>query len=142
MALALNIQWGLSGVFNLGIAGFFAIGAYASALMIGTPDPDHWGSFGLPLPVGIVVAMLASGAMAVVIGAATIRLRSDYLAIATLGVAEIIRLMIKNEAELTGGVRGLAGIPSPFDSNNQLVMLAIVLIAIAVLYWLADMAHS
>lgn len=141
MALALNIQWGLSGVFNLGIAGFFAIGAYASALMTGAPDPDHWGSFGLPLPVGIVVAMMASGAMAFVIGAATIRLRSDYLAIATLGIAEIIRLVIKNEGELTGGVRGLAGIPSPFDANNQLVMLAIVLIAIALLYWLADRAR-
>ncbi|MDA3920422.1 MAG: branched-chain amino acid ABC transporter permease [Salinisphaera sp.] len=141
MALALNIQWGLSGVFNLGIAGFFAVGAYASALMTGAPDPEHWGGFALPLIVGIVAAMLTSGLVAFVIGAATIRLRSDYLAIATLGIAEIIRLVIKNEGEITGGVRGLTGIPSPFNSDNQLVMLAIVLIAVVVLYWLADRAR-
>lgn len=141
MALALNLQWGLSGVFNLGIAGFFAVGAYASALMTGAPTPDHWGGLGLPLPVGVLVAMLASGVLAFLIGAATIRLRSDYLAIATLGIAEIIRLIIKNAEGVTGGVRGIAGIPSPFHADSQLVMLVIVLVAIGVLYWLAERAR-
>lgn len=141
MALALNLQWGLSGVFNLGIAGFFAVGAYASALMTGAPTPDHWGAFAWPMPVGIVVAMASCGLLALVIGAATIRLRSDYLAIATLGIAEIIRLVIKNEGEVTGGVRGMLGIPKPFDSSSQLVMLGVVVVALVVLYWLVERAR-
>ncbi|AWN15501.1 branched-chain amino acid ABC transporter permease [Salinisphaera sp. LB1] len=141
LALGLNLQWGLSGVFNLGIAGFFAIGAYASALLTGAPDPGHWGGFSLPLPVGAIAAMIISGAVALVIGAATIRLRSDYLAIATLGIAEIIRLVIKNTGDLTGGVRGIAGIPSPFHADSQLVLLIVVLAVIVVLYWLVERAR-
>jgi len=141
MALALNLQWGLSGVFNLGIAGFFAVGAYASALMTGAPAADHWGGFALSLPVGIVVAMACCALLALVIGAATIRLRSDYLAIATLGIAEIIRLVIKNEGEVTGGVRGIVNIPKPFDSSSQLVMLAVVAGTLVVLYWLVERAR-
>ncbi|GAB3672596.1 branched-chain amino acid ABC transporter permease [Salinisphaera aquimarina] len=141
LALALNLQWGLSGLFNLGIAGFFAVGAYASALVTGPATPDHWGGFALPLPVGVAVAMLCSAVLAFVIGAATMRLRSDYLAIATLGIAEVIRLVIKNESELTGGVRGMSGIPSPFDAHSGLVMLIIVAITLVLIYWLVERAR-
>lgn len=141
LALGLNLQWGLSGVFNLGIAGFFAIGAYTSALITAAPTADHWGGLAMALPLGVIGAMLVSGAVALVIGAATIRLRSDYLAIATLGIAEIIRLVIKNSADVTGGVRGIAGIPKPFDSGNAWVMLAVVVVCLAVLYWLVERAR-
>ena len=141
LALALNMQWGLTGLFNLGIAGFYAVGAYASALLTTPPAAEHWGGLGLPMPVGVAVAMLASGLLAFVIGAATIRLRSDYLAIATLGIAEIIRLVIKNEMWLTGGVRGIAGVQPPFHTDNQLVMLAVVVVCLIVLYWLVERAR-
>lgn len=140
-ALALNLQWGLTGVFNLGIAGFFAVGAYASALMTTSPGAEHWGGLGMVMPVGVAVAMAMSGALAYVIGAATIRLRSDYLAIATLGIAEIIRLVIKNEMWLTGGVRGIAGIDRPFNTDNRLVMLGVVFACLAVLYFLVERAR-
>lgn len=141
MALGLNLQWGLSGVFNLGIAGFFAVGAYTSAILTAAPTPDHWGGFALALPAGAIAAMLACAVLAVIVGAATIKLRSDYLAIATLGIAEVIRMVIKNEGEITGGVRGIAGIPSPFDANDQLTTLALVLAALAVLFWLVERAR-
>lgn len=141
LALALNMQWGLTGLFNLGIAGFFAVGAYASALMTTPPAAEHWGGLGLPMPIGVAVAMVASGALAFIIGAATIRLRSDYLAIATLGIAEVIRLVIKNEMWLTGGVRGIPGIQPPFNTDNQLVMLAVVLVCLLILYWLVERAR-
>ena len=141
MALGLNLQWGLSGVFNLGIAGFFAIGAYTSAILTAAPTLDHWGGFALALPLGAVAAMLACAVMALIIGAATIQLRSDYLAIATLGIAEVIRLVIKNEGEITGGVRGVTGIPSPFDANDQLTTLAVVAAALVVLFWLVERAR-
>lgn len=141
LALSLNLQWGLSGLFNLGIAGFFAVGAYASALITSPATAAHWGGLGLSLPVGVAAAMVCSAALAFIIGAATIRLRSDYLAIATLGIAEVIRLVIKNEGELTGGVRGMAAIPSPFDADSQLVMLIVVIVALAALYWLVERAR-
>ena len=141
LALALNLQWGLTGVFNLGIAGFFAVGAYASAIMTTAPGAEHWGGLGLPMPVGVAIAMVASGALAFVIGVGTMRLRSDYLAIATLGIAEIIRLVIKNEMWLTGGVRGIPGIQPPFHTDNQLVMLAVVVVCLGVLYWLVERAR-
>lgn len=141
LALALNMQWGLTGLFNLGIAGFFAIGSYTSALITTAPAAEHWGGLALPMPVGVIAAMVASGILAFIIGAATIRLRSDYLAIATLGIAEIIRLIIKNEMWLTGGVRGIPGIQPPFHTDNQLVMLAVVLVCLLILYWLVERAR-
>jgi len=141
LALGLNLQWGLTGLFNLGIAGFFAIGSYTSALLTVAPTAEHWGGFGLPLPIGAAVAMVLSGLVAFIIGVGTIRLRSDYLAIATLGIAEIIRLVIKNERWLTGGVRGIAGIPRPFNTDNPLVMLVVVVVCVAILYWLVERAR-
>lgn len=102
--LGLNIQWGYTGLFNIGIAGFFCIGAYTSAL-ITTPKPTGVYAryvqqlFGLDMPflVGLIGAALACGIVAYLIGIPTLRLREDYLAIATLGIAETIRLIFNNE---------------------------------------------
>jgi branched-chain amino acid transport system permease protein len=117
LSLGLNIQWGYTGLFNIGIAGFYALGAYAAALVSG-PPPSAWdgrifGGFGLPFIVGLLAAAIVCGIVAFLIGIPTLRLRADYLAIATIGIAETVRLVLKNEAWLTNGVWGLQQIPSP-----------------------------
>ena len=87
ICLGLNVQWGQTGLFNVGVAGFVAIGAYVSALLT-TPDAaDRFGGFDLPIAVGWLGGALAAGLVSFLIGALTIRLRADYLAIATFGVA-------------------------------------------------------
>jgi len=117
LSLALNLQWGYAGLFNIGVAGFYAVGAYTAALVSG-PPPDVWdgrlvGGFELPFVVGLLAAAAAAGIVAFIIGLPTLRLRADYLAIATIGIAETIRLVLKNESWLTNGVWGLQQIPSP-----------------------------
>jgi branched-chain amino acid transport system permease protein len=114
MCLGLNVQWGQTGLFNVGIAGFVAIGAYVSALLT-TPDAaDRFGGFGLPIVVGWLGAVLAAGLVSFLIGALTIRLRADYLAIATFGVAVAVQLCALNLEPITGGPFGIGFIPRPF----------------------------
>src|SRR5215467_163552 len=115
MCLGLNLQWGQTGLFNVGVAGFAAIGAYASA-MLTTPVGNHWGGYGLPIFVGWIGAMIASGLAAAVIGAITLRLRADYLAITTFGIAIVIQLLALNMQSVTGGPFGIGFIPRPFVS--------------------------
>ncbi len=120
--MGLNIQWGYTGLFNIGIAGFFCIGAYTAAL-ITTPEPTGIYAryvhqiFGLDLPfvVGLLGATVICGIVAVLIGIPTLRLGEDYLAIATLGIAETIRLIFNNERWLANGPRGLMGLPQPLQ---------------------------
>ena len=117
LSLGLNVQWGFAGLFNIGIAGFYALGAYTAALISG-PPPSAWdgrmvGGFELPFIVGLLAAAAVCGIVAFLIGIPTLRLRAEYLAIATIGIAEIIRLVLKNESWLTNGVWGLQQIPSP-----------------------------
>jgi branched-chain amino acid transport system permease protein len=144
--LGLNVQWGYTGLFNIGIAGFFMVGAYTSALLT-TPMPTGIYAqyvqqlFGLDLPflVGLVGAGLVSGTIAVLVGIPTLRLREDYLAIATIGIAETIRLVFNNERWLANGPQGLAGLPAPLASQvspgwYNYFYLAIVLLVVAVVY--------
>lgn len=140
LTLALNMQWGLTGLFNLGIAGFFAVGAYTSAILTTAPHPDYLGGFDLPIIIGAIAAMITSGIVAIIIGLITVRLRTDYLAIATIGVAEIIRLVFKNEEWLTNGVRGIPGIPGLFEDSPALVLL-VLLIIVAIVYFLIERAR-
>lgn len=113
MTLGLNLQWGFCGLFNVGVAGFVAIGAYASALLTGPPEPDRFGGFGLPVAAGWLGAMLLAGLVALVVGLATLRLREDYLAITTFGIAVVIQLVALNAQALTGGPFGIQSIPKP-----------------------------
>lgn len=139
LSLGLNIQWGYNGLFNIGIAGFFAVGAYTSAILTTPPSPTHLGGFGLPMTVGFLAAGAASGLIALLIGIPTLRLREDYLAIATIGIAETIRYIFQNEAWLAGGIRGLAGIPFPWrralGPSANFVYLALVIAILAALYF-------
>lgn len=140
LTLALNIQWGLSGLFNLGIAGFFAVGAYTSAILCTPPSPDYLGGFNMPIIVGAIAAMITAGIVAFIIGVITVRLRADYLAIASVGVAEIIRLVLKNEEWLTNGVRGIPSIPAPFGGRAVLVLI-LLLVLVGICYFLVERAR-
>lgn len=115
IALGLNLQWGLTGLFNVGIAGFVAIGAYASAILT-TPDaPGRLGGFDLPILAGWAAAMALAALAAALTGYATLRLKADYLAITTFGVAVVVQLVALNGEGLTGGPFGVAFIPRPFS---------------------------
>lgn len=120
LALGLNTQWGYGGHLNFGIAGFFAIGAFTTALFTtaeptGTLAQYTQQAFGLELPflVGVLAGALVSGIVALLIAVPVLRLRMDFLAIATIGIAEIIRLIFQNERWLANGPQPLRGIPQP-----------------------------
>jgi branched-chain amino acid transport system permease protein len=113
LCLGLNLQWGVTGLFNVGVAGFVAVGAYATALLTGPDSPDHWGGLGWPVAVGWLGAALGAGLAALLVGAITLRLRHDYLAIATFGIAVTIQLIALNFVKLTNGPFGIAAIPRP-----------------------------
>ncbi|MDE2385925.1 MAG: branched-chain amino acid ABC transporter permease [Alphaproteobacteria bacterium] len=116
MCLGLNVQWGQTGLFNVGVAGFVGIGAYVSALLT-TPDaPDRFGGFDLPIAVGWIAAAIAAALASALLGAMTLRLRSDYLAIATFGFAVVVQLAVLNLQKLTGGPFGISFIPRPFGA--------------------------
>lgn len=132
LAVSLNLVVGFTGMLNLGHAAFFAIGAYASALltMAGVP-------FLIAFPLSFIIAAI----FGILIGIPSLRLRGDYLAIATLGFGEIIRAILKNWISLTRGPLGIPGIPKAsmfgikFGSENFLVLAVIVtIITIIVVY--------
>ena len=77
ICLGLNVQWGQTGLFNVGIAGFVAVGAYVSALLTTPDDPNRLGGFGLPIALGWIGGALATGLVSFLIGALTIRLRAS-----------------------------------------------------------------
>jgi branched-chain amino acid transport system permease protein len=114
ICLGLNVQWGMTGLFNVGVAGFVGVGAYASALLTTPASPDHLGGFGLPIAAGWIGGALAAGLLTLLVGALTIRLRADYLAIATFGVAVCVQLALLNLQPLTAGPFGIGFIPRPF----------------------------
>lgn len=140
ICLGLNVQWGMTGLFNVGIAAFVAVGAYTSAILT-TPDTaERFGGFGLPIAVGWLGAAVVSGALSWAVGALTIRLRSDYLAIATFGVAVTVQLCMLNLQSVTGGAFGIGFIPRPFaglQGNALLFSLAncgLMALVVLVLY--------
>jgi branched-chain amino acid transport system permease protein len=106
VALGLQLNVGFTGVVNFGAAGFMAVGAYTMAIL----TIDTGISFWLALPLSILVTM----AFGLIVGLPSLRLRTDYLAIATIAFAEIIRLIAQNARGLTGGNQGL------FCSDDQL----------------------
>jgi branched-chain amino acid transport system permease protein len=139
VCLGLNIQWGQTGLFNVGVAGFVAIGAYVSALLTTPEAAGRIGGFDLPIAIGWLGGAVIAGAASFLVGALTIRLRADYLAIATFGVAVVIRLCALNLEHVTGGPFGIGFIPRPFASYAgnptlfsllNLALLALVVLAL------------
>mgnify|MGYP000256504963 CR=1 FL=1 len=95
LALALNLHWGYTGLFNIGIVGFMAVGIYVMALvskpLYESGGAAQVGGLGLPLIVGIVAGMVAAALLGAVIALPALRLRADYLAIVTIAMSEIVR---------------------------------------------------
>lgn len=115
ICIALNIQWGFGGLFNAGIAGFYAIGAYTAAILTSAGSSRHVGGFDLPIIVGLVGAGITAGILGWIIARICVRLKADYLAMASIGIAEIVRLIIINESWLTNGSIGISRIPRPLE---------------------------
>jgi branched-chain amino acid transport system permease protein len=140
MALGLNIVWGMAGMINLGLVGFFALGGYASALLTF--------KLGAPIVVGLAAAFAFAAVCGSVMALITARLRGDYLAIVTLGFSEVVRIIASNEIWLTNGTDGISGIPGPWrgrisPQDFNLVYLAIVLvILVVVVLLLQNLRHS
>ena len=123
LALSLNLIYGFTGMFSLGHAGFMAIGAYVCALLILTPAQKEtmWILEPLVWPLSVIqspffVAVLLGGLIAalcgLIIAIPVLRLGGDYLGIATLGFAEIIRVVLTNLSFITNGALGIKGIPN------------------------------
>ena len=140
LALGLNLQWGYTGLFNAGVVGFYAIGGYTYAILTAAPKAGMIGNLGLPWWLGFLAAMVTSALAAWIIGLATLRLRDDYLAIATFGIATSIQLVTLNWEALTGGPNGLAAIPRPMIGlfatplGFNLIYLAMLVAIVAIVY--------
>jgi branched-chain amino acid transport system permease protein len=139
LALSLNLVNGFTGLFSLGHAGFMALGAYISALLTMSPAQKEINFFmtpivpflaniELPFAPALIIAGLVSGFIGFLIGAPVLRLRDDYLAIATLGFAEIIRVALTNLQSVTNGALGLKGLPKYASTYTIwiIVIMAIV----------------
>lgn len=135
LALGLNVIWGMAGMVNLGLAGFFALGAYASALATV--------ALGLPIALGIVIAISVASLAGALLSRLTLNLRGDYLAIVTLGFGEVIRLIAANEIWLTNGSDGIPGIPGPFRGTLtplqfNALSAALLAVAVALAWWMTE----
>jgi branched-chain amino acid transport system permease protein len=124
LSLGLTLQYGLTGLINFGHVGFFAIGAYTSALLA---------LKGVPLVFSFAAAAALAGLAAWPIGLVSLRLRDDYFAIVTLGFSEVVRIVITSERWLTNGVQGVPGIPRLYDSlGGTVAQLAVLVTVLAV----------
>lgn len=127
LCLGLNIVVGYAGLLDLGYAAFFAVGAYTTGILT-----SHFGvNFWLTIPI----AVCCSACAGFIIGGPTLRLRSDYLAIVTLGFGEIVRIIARN-LEITGGASGLIGIERPYIFGfqlNQIIHFYYVFLFLAIL---------
>ncbi|GIH94696.1 branched-chain amino acid ABC transporter permease [Planobispora siamensis] len=123
LAAGLNIVVGYCGLLDLGYAAFFAVGAYTSGVLATR--------FDLPLLATVPAVLVATVIAGIVIGAPTLRLRSDYLAVVTLGFGEIIRITANN-LEVTGGPSGVYGIPHLVDGPVAFYYLTVAVVAVAV----------
>lgn len=125
LAVGLNLIVGFSGQLALGHAGFMALGAYATGILL-VEMPDIAGFL-----FSILAGMIVAGIMAVVVGIPTLRLRGDYLAIATLGASEIIRIAILNMPDLTNGAVGISGIPRIVDWRFAFIAAALTILVVS-----------
>lgn len=147
--LGLNLQWGNSGLFNGGVVAFFGAGAYATLILGGTPQDAHLGGFQLFYPLALLGGMAAAGVMAGVVGILTLRLRHDYLAIATFGVAVAFENLMRNAEWLAGGAQGLRGFERPMHAwlgdgftYNVLFLIFVLLLLVATYLFLQRLIPS
>ena len=136
LAISLNLVNGFTGLFTLGHAGFMAIGAYVSALLTMSPAQKEMNFFlapivpilanvELPFIPALLIAGLTAALAGFLIGTPVLRLRDDYLAIATLGFSEIIRVVLTNIQSVTNGALGLKGLPK-YSTTPMIWFIAIL----------------
>lgn len=145
VALSLNLVNGFTGLFSLGQSGFMAIGAYTTALLVMSPEMKDTlfylqpivpfiGNAQLPFIVALLIGAALAAVAAFIIGWPVLRLRGDYLAIATLGFSEIIRVVITNAQSVTNGALGLKNIPNTANVWWCFGVLAVVVIFLLLLF--------
>jgi branched-chain amino acid transport system permease protein len=144
LALGLNVVVGFAGLLDLGYAAFFAIGAYTYAMIAsghGSATPLGF-SIHAPFWIVLVLAMFVAASFGVILGAPTLRLRGDYLAIVTLGFGEIVPRIFRNANEWTSGVNGISALDTPevpflgfkiIDSLSYYVIMVVLIIICVVL---------
>ena len=137
LAVSLNLIVGFVGLLNLGHAAFFGIGAYTSALLT---------LAGIPFIIAFISSFILTGIFGLLVSIPCIRLRGDYLAIATLGFGEIIRAILKNWVSLTRGPLGIPGIPKAsigivFNTQIKFLIFAAV-IALLTIFIIKRIVHS
>lgn len=147
--LGLNLQWGNTGLFNGGVVAFFGAGAYGTLILGGTAQEGHIGGFGLAYPLALLGGMAAAGLMAWIVGLLTLRLRHDYLAIATFGVAVAFENLMRNAEWLAGGAKGVRGFERPLRETigdgflyNLLFFASVLLTLIATYMFLERLVAS
>jgi branched-chain amino acid transport system permease protein len=125
MGMGLNLEVGLAGLLDLGFVAFFAVGAYATAIL--TADSPHALASYTPIPslsywAAMPIAVLASVAVGVLFGIPVLGVRGDYLAVATMGLGEIVRVVVQSDmaAPLLGGAQGILQIPKPRIGGYEL----------------------
>jgi branched-chain amino acid transport system permease protein len=111
--LGLQLNVGYTGIFNFGQAGFMAVGAYSMAILVTDTGIDFW----LSLPLAVAITML----FGLIVALPAVRLRADYLAIATIAAAEAVRLFALNATELTGGAQGVFGYDDSWDDVSETI---------------------
>lgn len=148
LAVGLNLQFGFAGVINFGYVAFFAVGAFASAIVT-LPPPGSAAyeaaasqyaiGLGLPVIAGFLAAGLAGALLAFFIGAVSARLATHYLAVATFAMAEVVRSLLQNETWLTRGEFGIPNVPRPladlFSAHGYAAFyLILTVIVVALLF--------
>ncbi len=106
--LGLNVAVGYTGLLQLGIAAFFGIGVYITGILTVPSNP-----FQIGFTAALVCSTLGAALFGLILGAPTLRLRGDYLALVTLGFGEVVKVTLRNLERITGGVKGLNPIPPP-----------------------------
>ncbi len=159
ITIGLNVQWGYTGVLNFGVLAFFLVGANVAAIITKPPASgefiEYVGGFGdalniipaldsgqwFPFLVGILGAAAACGVLAFLLSIPALRLREDYLAITTIGIAELLRRITIEEQWLVNGTRGLPGIPRPLsgwvDIDDYKFVIFGIAVAVLILVYLA-----
>jgi branched-chain amino acid transport system permease protein len=138
--VGLNLQFGHAGLVNFGPVAFFLVGGYVAAMLTAN-DPFFGLGLGYPWVVGLILGVVAAMVLGVVVGASTLRLRDDFLAIVTLAVAEIAHGLLTTFRDITGGSNSLQNVPQPIsdvaagDPNAQLVATILVLAAVALVVY-------
>jgi branched-chain amino acid transport system permease protein len=132
LAISLNLMVGMAGLFHLGLAAFYGIGAYTSAILSR--------NFGVPVGLSLLAGVALSALIGFIIGLPTVKLVGDYLAVVTMGLGEITRAVFKNWVPVTRGPMGLPGIPHmslfgfKLDTAPLFLAFSFVMIAISFIF--------